>query len=405
MKLQILTLYRRHLPACKDRETAEHSKCSCPIWVDGQVDGKRCRRSLKTRNWQRALRLAEQLERPSSERSDLVPCGQPGCSERVKRGRCEKHEKTVAAAIRAFHDAHTDLEHATKKKYERTLKNLLTYTTKLNIEMVHAIEADAIDAFRAGRPISAQTWMTELQILRGFFRFCVNREWMIRNPAALVATPKNVKPTDKEPYSQNDVVKIIAACDTFGRMPYERLRAFAMILTLRYTALRISDVATLARDRIRNGEIYLRTLKSGKVVKLPVHPELQRALDQVPIPRAAADGGSSRYYFWSGNGTTRAAIRDATRTLGAVFKESGVPGAHAHRFRHTLATELLEAGASLEDVAEILGNSPNIVRRHYAKWSRLRQERISTLMRSVFGASFGTPVVHEKSAAASVFKS
>jgi site-specific recombinase XerD len=57
------------------------------------------------------------------------------------------------------------------------------------------------------------------------------------------------------------------------------------------------------------------------------------------------------------------------RTLAAVFKASMVPNAHAHRFRHTLATELLGNGASFEDVADILGNSPAIVRKRYAKWS------------------------------------
>lgn len=45
------------------------------------------------------------------------------------------------------------------------------------------------------------------------------------------------------------------------------------------------------------------------------------------------------------------------RCLRAVFKESGVKGAHAHRFRHTLATELLGRGASFEEVADILGQS------------------------------------------------
>jgi hypothetical protein len=112
--------------------------------------------------------------------------------------------------------------------------------------------------------------------------------------------PKNIQPTDKEPYTRNDVIKILAACDAIGHYGYERLRARAMVLLLRYT----------------------------------------------------------------------------------------------HRFRHTLATELLEAGGSLEDVAEVLGNSPNIIRKHYAKWSRLRQERISTLMRTVFD----TPLIHEKRA-------
>jgi integrase len=46
--------------------------------------------------------------------------------------------------------------------------------------------------------------------------------------------------------------------------------------------------------------------------------------------------------------------------MAEVFKASRVPGAHAHRFRHTLATEILEAGGTFEDAAEVLGNSPNM---------------------------------------------
>lgn len=405
-ELEFLKLYRRHLPKCKDgRKDAERSKCQCPIWCDGHIGGERVRKSLKTRDWQRAIRLADRIERPNSERSDLTPCAQPGCDQRVARGRCERHQRTVPDAIQAFHDAHPDLEHATKLKYQRTLKLFHKFAAGAGLATVDQIDPDAIDKFRAarkiekkGRPvtaISALTWMKELQILRGFFRFCIARDWTMRNPAALVAIPKNIKPTDKEPYSRNEVTKILAACENFGLHPYERLRARAMVLLLRYTALRVSDVALLARDRVRDGEIYLRTLKSGKIVRLPAHPELKRALDMVPVPRGVQ--GEARFYFWSGNGTARAAVRDTTRTLTAVFRESEVPGAHAHRFRHTMATELLEAGGTLEDVAEILGNSPNIVRKHYAKWTRARQERISTLMRSVFG----TKLVHEKSASAS----
>jgi integrase len=74
----------------------------------------------------------------------------------------------------------------------------------------------------------------------------------------------------------------------------------------------------------------------------------------------------------------------AERTLAAVFKVSKVERAHAHRFRHTIATELLGAGASFEEVADILGNSPEIVRKHYAKWSTARQARIDHLMDQVW---------------------
>jgi hypothetical protein len=68
--------------------------------------------------------------------------------------------------------------------------------------------------------------------------------------------------------------------------------------------------------------------------------------DVLPEPIGTTTG-ESKYFFWSGNGTVRAMIRGATRTMAAVFEQSGVPGAHAHRSRHTLTTEILVAGGSL----------------------------------------------------------
>ena len=64
--------------------------------------------------------------------------------------------------------------------------------------------------------------------------------------------------------------------------------------------------------------------------------------------------------------------------------------ARGHRFRHTLATEVLELGGTFSEAADILGDTEAIVRKHYAKRSRLRQERISVLMRSLFRYKFDT---------------
>ena len=114
---------------------------------------------------------------------------------------------------------------------------------------------------------------------------------------------------------------------------------------------------------------------------LPIPCDMKAALDAVPVPRGCS--GVSRYFFWSGNGTEKGMKSMVDRCLAAVFRKSGVRGAHAHRFRHTLATELLGSGASFEDVADILGNSPEIVGKHYAKWSPARQARIDDLMELV----------------------
>jgi integrase len=93
----------------------------------------------------------------------------------------------------------------------------------------------------------------------------------------------------------------------------------------------------------------------------------------------------------------------AERTLAAVFKKSGVKSAHAHRFRHTLATRLLAEGATFEQVADILGNTPGVVRKHYGKWSKGRQANIDRLMFAHFKTAPATfPVTlqsHEKTGA------
>jgi hypothetical protein len=73
---------------------------------------------------------------------------------------------------------------------------------------------------------------------------------------------------------------------------------------------------------------------------------------------------------------------------GEVNEISEVGGAHAHRFRHTLATALLEKGWTTEDVSDVLGSTPEIIRKHYAQWTVQRQERILRLAQDVWDVRF-----------------
>ena len=171
-----------------------------------------------------------------------------------------------------------------------------------------------------------------------------------------------------------------------------------MVLLLRHTALRISDVATLAKQRIRKDEIVLYTLKTGGLVKLPVPPELQMALNALPLPRGLSKDDPSPYFFWNGIMGREAVIRNVRRTLGAVFQKANIPQARTHRFRHTLATDILAEGGTIQDVADVLGISPKIAGEHYAKWTQARQDRISGIMRAVQSARdsaiLGTNLAH-----------
>jgi integrase len=73
--------------------------------------------------------------------------------------------------------------------------------------------------------------------------------------------------------------------------------------------------------------------------------------------------------------------------MSAVFKLAKVPGAHCHRFRHTLASEIQGKGGTIEDVANILADSPATIRRHYAKWTSERQARQDRLLDDVLGTN------------------
>ena len=67
-----------------------------------------------------------------------------------------------------------------------------------------------------------------------------------------------------------------------------------MVLLLNNTALRVSDVTLLAHDRVRNGRIMLRTLKTGDVVALPIWPETKLALDALPVGSQNRTSASSK---------------------------------------------------------------------------------------------------------------
>jgi|SRR5579862_1353238 len=362
----MLTVWRRHTGECPHRDKGRnYLKCNCPVWADGYVNGKRTlRQSLETRDLARARKKAIALEFP--EDGVFKPPPDAVCAF---LGHCQSE----------------GLTDATISKYRNPLTKLAEFCKAEEIDSLEELTTEKLDQFRAGRGIKQITACKELEILRVFLGFCVDRRWMKENPAKRIKLARNLKPNEVVPFTSVEITAIVKACERVGKRQYERLRSRAMILTLRYTGLRIGDVSMLARDRIRRDgdtwRIFIRTEKSGQPVFLPLPPELKMALDCVPPPVSNIE---SRYFFWNGTGKAKTHKAHIDRCLRAVFKESGVLGAHAHRFRHTLATELLGRGASFEDVADILGNSPAIVRKHYGKWSAARQSRIDDLMERVY---------------------
>lgn len=365
-----LTLFRRHLDTCSHREKGRNfTKCDCPIHCDGMVGTERVRRSLETTNWARARRRMQDIE------------------DELSSGRTRKAVEEAAALFLAGRE----VEESTGRKYRRIMNRLAEFCDRESLSTVDRVGLEHLDEYRATRDINALSWSKELQLLRTFFEFCRKRKWCEENPAKDMEMPSDPKPKPREPYTREEIARIVAACDTFGKYDYERRRARAMILLMRYFAFRVSDVATLERERVQDGQIFVRAMKNGAPLWMPMdYPDLTFALEAVPPPMGADP--DCPYFFWTGNGSKFGHIKTVSRTLQAVFRKSGVPRAHAHRFRHTLATQILVSGGTFEDAANILGDSAEMIRKHYAKWSSDYQNRTVDLLRRVHG----TPLAHRK---------
>ena len=357
----MLTIYRRHTKKCPHRGKGRaYRRCRCPIWVDGVVGLEEIRESLRTRDWQKAQQIVRAWE----------------AEGRRARGEEESEPVSIDAACEAFmSDAEArGLRPATLKKYRVLFEQLREFARQGGFRYLYELDLPALRRFRESwrdRPVSA---VKKLERLRAFYRFAAESRWIAENPALLLRNPKvSQRPT--EPFSQEEMVRILAACEQYsddyarrGLPSSKRVRA--LILLLRYSGLRIGDAAACERKHLRGDRLFLYTHKTG----VPVYCKLPRfvveALEEMPT-------SSERYFFWSGIGSRENNTETWRRRIRKVFELAGIENGHPHRFRDTFAVELLLAGVPMERVSVLLGHSSiRVTERHYAPWVRSRQEQL-----------------------------
>ena len=148
----------------------------------------------------------------------------------------------------------------------------------------------------------------------------------------------------------------------------------------------IIDAACLEREQIiREGKSYRVRLTSRQKTSKKAHPQM---IDNAIPPDLGWDlvsglNTNTRYVFWNKPGedpATPAEKRDAVKfwqkQVRALLDSLGLPSATSHRFRHTLAIEMIRHGATFEDVAAALGNTVAVVAKFYShEWNKVRQGR------------------------------
>jgi integrase/recombinase XerD len=299
----------------------------------------------------------------------------------------------VNTAKKAFLRASRDrnLKESTLESYTRTLAHLVA---ALGDRTVASIDVATLDSYRAGRKIAARTWRKELEHLRAFFAWCLDRGWCADNPAKRLRMPR-VDELATLPFSADEVARLIAACDQIEtdntpERPYIRQRSRALVYALLYSGLRISDVAKMRRAALdpATGHLTLRVTKTGVPLKVLLHADAKQSLESLASV-------NPEYFFWTGRGKLRTLLGNLRRTiqrLGAIAKVH----AHPHRFRDTFAVELLTHGADIRTVQKLLGHeSVRTTEKHYAHFVAAHQALLdsATARLDFTGGKAGRPVL------------
>ncbi len=356
----VLTAYRRHRSSCKHRSRRVKG-CFCPIWVQGILDGKRVRRSLDLTSWEAAQRRIRDLEIHGEKNLISV------------EDACERWIADCEAR---------GLQESTLSKYRARKVELSKVFGKLS---VRSVSIEDLRHLREGWKVKASSTGKRLEIIRNFFAFCIASEWIAQSPARGIKPPK-VRQSPTLPFSAEEWEKILWALDAYEELHPNRIRRTALqlkaiVLLMRYSGIRISDVVALKRDKVAKGRLFLYQAKTGQPVQIPLPKIVLNALKD-------CDEGQP-FYFWSGVSRVKTAITEWQERIKKVFEIAGVgtPGARfqSHRLRDTFSVELLNRGVPLQTVSMLLGHSSvRTTERHYSPWVKSRQDALEEAIRKTW---------------------
>ena len=243
--------------------------------------------------------------------------------------------------------------------------------------------------FRNGWKDGALSKKKKHERLIGFLAFCIRCGWLTTNPAESMGRVK-ADPVPTDYFPREEFEKIVDSTYLYQEKGYVEVRNHAtrlrtMTLLMRWSGLRISDAVTLERYRLDGNNLLLYQAKTKLPVFVPLPPDVAEALRTVP----PGPKPNPRYFFWTGNGDPRSAVKDWQRSFKRLFKIANITKLDGSKkrcfpqmFRDTFAVELLLSGVPLDQVSILLGHSSvKITEKHYAPWVKARQEQLEASVR------------------------
>ncbi len=227
---------------------------------------------------------------------------------------------------------------------------------KQRLLQVDADEVRRFLAHLAGQDYSKSTTARKLATLRSFYKFCLRRGYIESNPLASIRTPKQEKRLPK--YLEIDQINKLL--NTPDDTTFLGARDRAMFEVLYSTGMRVSELVDLNLVDVDDTSQCIRVRGKGKKHRTtPVGPTALGAIRKYMEMREADPRNASfdpEALFVNKHGK-RLSTRSVRRKLDKYLAEAGLDGSVSpHTLRHSFATHMLNNGADLRGVQELLGH-------------------------------------------------
>lgn len=241
--------------------------------------------------------------------------------------------------------------------YERDFQRLKSYMESHGVDVVRAsfddLQAFVFDTFKDVASVRTQARL--IAGVHSFYRFLLYHHYIDQDPSELLETPKKEMHLP-DVLSLDEIDKMIAQIDMSKS---ESHRNRAIIEMLYGSGLRVSELVNLRMSDIYLKEGYMRiTGKGSKQRLVPISPVAAEWFGYWMQDRSAldikADATDIAFVNRYGRQLTRAMIFTIIKTLALA---AGIPKTISpHTLRHSFATHLLQNGADLRIIQQLLGH-------------------------------------------------
>jgi integrase len=341
------------------------------------ANGKQRRKSTKTTDRKKAMKIAEQYEQ----------VGQRKLPARTVR-------ETLAALYREIYNeslpsvtVHQFIESWLKTKQPEVSPATLAFYTKSTSKFLHflgpAAELDltsvtrmALVEFRnqVAQKASATTTNHDLKAIKAIFREAKRDGYIAEDPSEFVDTVRRSSEDNRRPFTVPEIQSVVAVADPEWR---------SMVLFGLYTGQRLADIASLKWDNVDLGrnEIRLRSRKTAKRILVPMAKPLREHIETLPIgdqpgsaihPKAFAtinrQGRSGNLSNQFADLLAQAGLREKVphRSKGKGRGSQRASNRLSfHSLRHTAVSLLKDAGIPEGVVMELVGHDSKAMSAHY----------------------------------------